>query len=86
MRLSERTPHSKAVLCTFFQGIKKILEGIKTIVFISVVVLIGLLLHDLFTFDNISKNLFFPKLFENGCFYQAFKRDITDEVGGIMKS
>ncbi len=40
-----------------------------------------LLIHDVWIDINHSKSedLFFPKLFENYCFYSAFDRDIKDE-------
>jgi len=63
----------------------KRLEGIiKTFVFVVFIiffVLTGLILHDLWITlgEADSKDLFFPKLFENNCFQTAFNTNIKDE-------
>ena len=58
------------------------MKKLKNIVFIFLLVLIGLFLHDIWITlggETISTELFFPKLFENSCFHAAFGRDIRDE-------
>jgi len=63
----------------------KIFEEILKVVVVSVVILlfvfVCLFIHDVWIDINHSKSekLFFPKLFENDCFNQAFDRDIKDE-------
>jgi len=52
---------------------------LQEVIFILLFVLICLFIHDYFTFHPKSEELFFPKLFENECFYLAFDRDIRGE-------
>jgi len=57
------------------------MKTFRNIVFIFLLVLVGLFLHDIWITlgDTTSTELFFPKLHENRCFYLAFDRDIKDE-------